>query len=42
MADPAAAGGSDEDTYPTFVRTADEIEQRVDLLIADMQRSHHA
>jgi protein-tyrosine-phosphatase/DNA-binding transcriptional ArsR family regulator len=34
MADPAAEGDSDDASYPAFVRTADEIEGRVDLLIA--------
>src|SRR5205814_7069924 len=34
MPDPAAAAGGDEASYPDFVRTADEIEVRVDLLIA--------
>ncbi len=36
MADPAAAAGSDEDTYREFVRAADEIETRVTLLIAEL------
>ncbi len=36
MADPAAGGGSDEASHPTFVRTAEEIEARVDLLIAQL------
>lgn len=35
MADPASAG-SDEDTYPEFVRAADEIETRVALLTAEI------
>ena len=35
MADPAADAGSDDDaTYPAFVRTADEIETRIDFLLA--------
>jgi ArsR family transcriptional regulator, arsenate/arsenite/antimonite-responsive transcriptional repressor / arsenate reductase (thioredoxin) len=48
MADPAAEGDSDDATYPAFVRTADEIENRVDLLIARLtapprhERSTHA
>jgi ArsR family transcriptional regulator, arsenate/arsenite/antimonite-responsive transcriptional repressor / arsenate reductase (thioredoxin) len=48
MADPAAGAGSDEESYPLFVRTAEEIEARVDLLIAEMadpardERSIHA
>jgi protein-tyrosine-phosphatase/DNA-binding transcriptional ArsR family regulator len=37
MADPAAADGDDDDaTYPAFVRTADEIDERVGLLIAQL------
>src|SRR5256886_9971045 len=35
IADPAAAGDSDKATYPVFRRVADEIEGRVDLLLAD-------
>ncbi len=34
MADPAAEGDSDDASYPAFVRTADEIDDRVNLLIA--------
>jgi protein-tyrosine-phosphatase/DNA-binding transcriptional ArsR family regulator len=37
MADPAAADGAPgADTYPTFVRTAEEIEGRIGLLVAQM------
>jgi protein-tyrosine-phosphatase len=37
MADPAAAeGDTDADTYPAFERTADDIENRIGLLIAQM------
>jgi protein-tyrosine-phosphatase len=36
MADPAAAAESDEATYPMFVRTAEEIEVRIGLLIAEL------
>jgi protein-tyrosine-phosphatase len=36
MADPAAAGDSDEATYPAFEAVADEIETRVALLLADL------
>jgi protein-tyrosine-phosphatase len=36
MADPAAAEGTDADTYPVFERTADDIESRTRLLIAQM------
>jgi protein-tyrosine-phosphatase len=36
MADPAASAEKDEDSYPIFVRTAEEIESRVDLLIAEL------
>jgi hypothetical protein len=48
MADPAAGGGDDNDnaTYPAFVRTADEIDQRVGLLMAQLvhtnTREEHA
>ena len=36
MADPAAESADDETSYPTFVRTADEIEERVALLIPQL------
>jgi protein-tyrosine-phosphatase len=36
IADPAAAGDDDEATYPAFQRVADEVESRVDLLLADL------
>jgi protein-tyrosine-phosphatase/DNA-binding transcriptional ArsR family regulator len=37
LADPAAApGATDGETYPAFVRTADELETRVDLLLAQL------
>ena len=47
IADPAAAGDSDEATYPAFQHVADEIEGRVALLLADLrtrplERTHHA
>ena len=47
IADPAAAEGSDEATYPAFQQVADEIESRVALLLADLttervERTHHA
>jgi protein-tyrosine-phosphatase/DNA-binding transcriptional ArsR family regulator len=48
MADPAAEGDTDEASYPAFVRTADEVQGRVDLLIARLTaaprqgRSAHA
>lgn len=38
MPDPAAAAASEEAGYPTFVRTADEIEARVRLLAAELAR----
>ncbi|HMK11632.1 MAG TPA: hypothetical protein VK461_08635, partial [Acidimicrobiales bacterium] len=47
MPDPAAVTKSNQDSYPVFVRTADEIETRVDVLIAelvhraDLERSPH-
>ena len=37
IADPAAAGESDEATYPVFQHVADEIESRVALLLADLR-----
>jgi ArsR family transcriptional regulator, arsenate/arsenite/antimonite-responsive transcriptional repressor / arsenate reductase (thioredoxin) len=36
MADPATEGADDETSYPAFVRTAHEIEERVMLLIAQL------
>ena len=48
MADPAAQGDSNDASYPAFVRTADEIEARIGLLIAQHtaaprhERSTHA
>jgi protein-tyrosine-phosphatase len=46
IADPAAAGDSDAATYPAFVEVADEIEDRVALLLADfsirpVEGTHH-
>jgi protein-tyrosine-phosphatase len=37
IADPAAGAGSDDETYPVFKAVADEIDDRVALLIADLQ-----
>ena len=47
IADPAVAGGNDSATYPAFRAVTDEIETRVDLLLADLktrplERTHHA
>jgi protein-tyrosine-phosphatase len=47
IADPAAAGDSDEMTYPAFEHVAAEIDDRVSLLLADLQgrpleRTHRA
>ena len=47
IADPAAAGDNDETTYPAFQAAADEIEERVALLLADLrirpvERTRHA
>jgi ArsR family transcriptional regulator, arsenate/arsenite/antimonite-responsive transcriptional repressor / arsenate reductase (thioredoxin) len=39
MADPAVAAANDEDSYPAFLRAADEIEVRVNLLIAELAHS---
>jgi protein-tyrosine-phosphatase/DNA-binding transcriptional ArsR family regulator len=36
MPDPSASADTDELTYPVFVRTADELETRVGLLIAEL------
>lgn len=36
MADPAAEGETDEETYPAFRRAAADIEDRVELLVAQM------
>jgi protein-tyrosine-phosphatase len=36
MADPAAERGADEETYPVFRRTAEDIEERIGMLIAQM------
>jgi protein-tyrosine-phosphatase/DNA-binding transcriptional ArsR family regulator len=36
IADPAAQRGTDEETYPVFLRTADDIENRIGMLIAEM------
>ena len=37
IADPAAGGADDEVTYPAFVEVADQIERRVDLLLAELR-----
>jgi len=42
MADPAAAAPNDADSYPAFVRAVDEIEVRVNLLIAELVHSADA
>jgi protein-tyrosine-phosphatase/DNA-binding transcriptional ArsR family regulator len=36
IADPAGEGSTDEESYPAFQRTADELEQRIRHLIADL------
>jgi protein-tyrosine-phosphatase/DNA-binding transcriptional ArsR family regulator len=36
MPDPAAEGDTDEDSYPAFERTADELEGRIELLITQL------
>jgi ArsR family transcriptional regulator, arsenate/arsenite/antimonite-responsive transcriptional repressor / arsenate reductase (thioredoxin) len=36
MADPAAEQDADEDTFPAFRRTAGELEERIELLLAQM------
>ena len=47
IADPAAAGTTDDASYPAFQRVADELDERVDVLIAELattthERSSHA
>jgi protein-tyrosine-phosphatase len=47
IADPSAEGADDEATYPAFRRVADELEVRVELLLADLvstasERTSHA
>ena len=47
ITDPAAAGDSDEETYPAFELVADDIDDRIDLLLADLmirpeERTSHA
>jgi protein-tyrosine-phosphatase len=37
IADPAATGDDDEATWPAFERVADEIDDRVTLLLADLE-----
>lgn len=41
MPDPSAGAGTDDDGYPAFERCADELESRVDLLIAQMNAERH-
>jgi protein-tyrosine-phosphatase len=41
MADPSTEAANDKASYPAFVRTADEIEQRVDLLLAQLEAARH-
>ena len=36
MPDPSAGGSTDEETYPAFERTADELEVRIPQLIAQL------
>lgn len=36
MGDPASEGSDDRTSYPAFLRTADEIDRRVGLLIAEL------
>ena len=37
IVDPASAGDSAEETYPVFQRIADEIDDRVTLLLAELR-----
>jgi protein-tyrosine-phosphatase len=39
MADPAAAGDTDAESYPAFRATADELEGRIGLLIGQLHAS---
>lgn len=39
MPDPAAEGGTDEQSYPAFVRTAEELEARMPFLIGELTLS---
>ena len=41
MADPAAEGATDAASYPAFVRTANDIDTRVSLLIAQIASETH-
>jgi protein-tyrosine-phosphatase len=36
MADPAAVGDNDEESYPAFQRTAEDLEERIASLLAQM------
>jgi hypothetical protein len=36
MADPAAAGDTDEETYPVFQRTAEDLEERIGSFLAQL------
>jgi protein-tyrosine-phosphatase len=36
IADPAAEGDTDDATYPAFRRVADELEARIDILVAEL------
>ena len=38
--DPAASPGADDETYPGFVRVADELEPRIDLLVRELAAHH--
>ena len=40
MPDPSAAGAGSDDSYAAFVRTADEIEERVGLLLTQLAVAH--
>jgi protein-tyrosine-phosphatase/DNA-binding transcriptional ArsR family regulator len=48
LADPTAAGDSDDESYPAFLRTADELDERIGLLMTHMSEEgkargrHHA
>lgn len=40
--DPAAAGGSDAETYPAFRAVAADLETRIGFLLARISTAHHS
>lgn len=41
MPDPSSAGDSDDETYPAFGRTADELEDRIGFLLPQLTTANH-